>query len=406
MITLALIRIAFSALLSHRLRSSLTLLGIIIGVTSVMTIISALEGMTQAVEQDLGRLGPETFIVQRIGIITSDEMFREKIKRKPISYESVDLIERGCDLCDKVAPRAYSRASVKYGEHSLRRVLVGGSTANYLDIVDVEAAVGRFFSTEDDLYRRRVCFIGDQVRETLFEGVDPLGKVIKVGSQKYTVIGVAKKMGSVFGGNPDNFVTIPFSAFIKQFGFPRRGLSLAVKAMSVENLEDAMDQVRAVLRAQRHVPYNVEDDFDILTADSILQVLNSITRIFRFGLVGIASISVVVGGIVVMNIMMVSVTERTREIGIRKSIGAKQKHLLLQFLFESLMLTLSGGIVGIVLGFLIASALIGLIDMDVSPTFLAIFSGLSISTGIGLIFGIYPAMKAARMDPIKALSYE
>ena len=201
-------------------------------------------------------------------------------------------------------------------------------------------------------------------------------------------------------------MTIPFSAYIKQFGFPRRGLSVAIKAMSVESLENSMDQVRAVLRAQRHVPYNEDDDFDLLTADSILQVLNTITRIFRFGLVGIASISVVVGGIVVMNIMMVSVTERTREIGIRKSIGAKQKHLLLQFLFESLMLTLSGGIVGIVLGFLIANALIGLIDMNVSPTFLAIFSGLSISTGIGLIFGIYPAMKAARMDPIKALSYE
>jgi putative ABC transport system permease protein len=406
MVALALIRIAFDALLSHKLRSSLTLLGIIIGVTSVMTIISALEGMTQAVEEDLSRLGPGTFFVQRIGIITSDEMFREKIKRKPIDYESVELIEQGCELCDKVSPQAYNRASVKYGDQSLRRVLVRGSTANYIDIVDLEVGIGRFFSQEDDAYRRRVCFIGDQIRETLFEGVDPLGKVIKVGSQKYTVIGVAKKIGSVFGGNPDNFVNIPFSSFIKQFGFPRRGLSLAVKAISVESLEDAMDQVRAVMRAQRHVPYNVDDDFDLLTADSILQVLNSLTRIFRFGLIGIASISVVVGGIVVMNIMMVSVTERTREIGIRKSIGAKQKHLLLQFLFESLILTLSGGIVGIVLGFVIANALIGLIDMDVSPTFLAIFSGLSISTGIGLIFGIYPAMKAARMDPIKALSYE
>ena len=242
MVTLSLIRIAFDALLSHRLRSILTLLGIIIGVTSVMTIISALEGMTQAVEEDLSRLGPETFIVARIGIITSDEMFREKIKRKPISYKAVDLIEQGCDLCAEVAPRAFSRASVKYGEHSLRRVLIGGSTSNYIDIVDIEAGIGRFFSSEDDLYRRRVCFIGDQVRETLFEGVDPLGKVIKVGSQKYTVVGVAKKVGSVFGGNPDNFVTIPFSAYIKQFGFPRRGLSVAIKAMSVESLENSMDR--------------------------------------------------------------------------------------------------------------------------------------------------------------------
>ena len=220
------------------------------------------------------------------------------------------------------------------------------------------------------------------------------------------MIGVAKKRGAMFGNNQDNFIYIPLSAFARQFGEPRRGLNVVVKALSVPQLPEAMDQARAILRAQRHVPFDKEDDFDMMTADNILDILNSLTRILRMGLVGISSISLVVGGIVVMNIMMVSVTERTREIGIRKSLGAKQKHILIQFVFESVLLTLSGGLIGIVLGFFIARALVGLMDMQISPSMLAIVAGLSISTGVGLFFGIYPAMKAARLDPVKALSYE
>lgn len=167
-----------------------------------------------------------------------------------------------------------------------------------------------------------------------------------------------------------------------------------------------MDEVRMILRAQRHVPYDKPDDFTILTAENILEALNSITRMFRMGLIGISSISLVVGGIVVMNIMMVSVTERTREIGIRKAIGARQQHIMLQFLFEALVTTLFGGLIGIVLGYFIAEALVGMLDMQISPSTFAMVAGLSISTGIGIIFGLYPAMKAARLDPIKALSYE
>ncbi|UCE23950.1 MAG: ABC transporter permease [Candidatus Zixiibacteriota bacterium] len=402
----SLFRIAVSALRAHRLRSGLTLLGIIIGVTSVMTIISALEGMAGAIEDDLSRLGPSTFIVQRIAIITSEEMYWEKIKRKPINFDAVELIEKSCDLCEKISPRAFQSSRIKYGDQSLRDIFVLGATYNYVDIVDFEVAQGRFQSYEDDLYRRPVVFIGDMIRETFFEGLDPIGKEIKVGANRYTVIGVAKKRGSMFGHSQDDFVIIPLSVFSKQFGFPRRGLSLVIKAKSVDVLDDAMDQVRMVLRAQRHVPFDAPDDFDIVTADSILDLLNSLTKIFRMGLVGISSISVVVGGIVVMNIMMVSVTERTREIGIRKSVGARRRHILTQFLFEALALTLSGGLVGIFLGYVIAEALVGMIDMQITPSALAIIAGLSISTGTGLIFGIYPALKAARMDPIKALSYE
>ncbi len=407
MIAFALVKIAFSSLLANKLRSGLTLLGVLIGVTSVMTIISALEGMMQGIEDDLSRLGPSTFIVSRFGgIITSEEQYLEMIKRKHLKLNTMKYIEEGCDLCEKVCPRAGTYQRIKYRDRALRRVPVRAASADYIDIIDINVVQGRFYSREDDLHRRQVVFIGDLIREEFFEGVDPLGKEIRIGGNKYTVIGVAKKRGSTFGQNDDNFVMIPFSTFVKQFGEPSRSLRFIVKAISVERLQDAMDQVRMVMRAKRHVPFDKPDDFSLITADNILEALNTFTRIFRLALVGISSISLVVGGIVVMNIMMVSVTERTREIGIRKSVGARKKHILLQFLFEALMTTLTGGIIGIVLGFLAAKWLVGMIDADISVSVFAITAGLSISVGIGVIFGIYPAMKAARMDPIKALSYE
>jgi putative ABC transport system permease protein len=396
-----------AALLANKLRSGLTFLGIIFGVTSVMTIISALEGATGAIEDELDTLGPSTFMVAKFMSAFSEEEFLEKIKRKPVTIRDAEIIEEDCTLCEKVSPRAHARARVKYADKSLRNVSVRAGTANIVDIVDFEVARGRFHSAEDDLYKRRVVLIGDDLREEFFEGVDPLGKDIKIGAETYQVIGVAERRGEMFGESQDDFVIIPLSTYIRQFGEPRRGgINVVIKAVSVEQLADAMDEVRVIMRTIRKVPYNEPDDFDMETADSILEMLNTFTRMFRLVLIGISAISLVIGGIVVMNIMMVSVTERTREIGIRKSIGAKQKHILLQFLFESVTLTMTGGIVGIVLGFLIAQWLASMIDMDIDPSVLAISAGFMVSTGIGLIFGIYPAMKAARLDPIKALSYE
>ena len=406
MISFSLLSIAIGALWANKLRTTLTLLGVIIGVTSVMTIISALEGMMGAIESQIDRMGPSTFIVTKWGMITSEEEYLEAVKRKAISLESVDMIEAGCENCEKVCARAYYRADIKRGSQTLRRVTIGGVDPNFIEIADVEVGQGRFYSLEESLHRKQVVFIGDVVREELFPGVDPLGKDIRIGGKKYTVVGVAKKIGAVFGNNHDNFVLIPFTSYMKQFGEPGDQFNLMIKAYSVELLDETMDDVRLILRSQRHVPYNKPDDFAIITADNVLDMVNSFTKMFRYGLVGISSISLVVGGIVVMNIMMVSVTERTREIGIRKSVGAKKSHIMVQFLFEALLTTMIGGIIGIVLGFLIARSLVGMLNMEISPSIVAIIAGLSISTGTGLIFGIYPAMKAARLDPIKALSYE
>lgn len=406
LIGLSIFGIALSAIRANKLRSSLTLLGITFGMLSVMTIISALEGMMGAMEKEIGRLGPTTFMVSKMMIATSEEMWLEKIKRKPITIASAKLIEDGCRDCVKVSPRTFALQRAKYGPKTIRDVRLMGCMSSFIDIMDFEVAQGRFHSPDDDLHRRPVVFIGDGLREEFFPGLDPIGKEIRLGSKKYTVIGVAERVGSMFGESRDEFAAMPLSTFSVQFGQPRWGLNVLVKAVSVEKMEEAMDEVRMILRSQRGVPYNEPDDFDMLTAESFLDLLNQMTKMFRFALVGISSISMVVGGIVVMNIMMVAVTERTREIGIRKAIGAKQQHILLQFLFESLTLTSIGGIIGIVFGYLIAKTLVGMIDMEIEPSTLAIVSGLAISMGTGLIFGIYPAMKAARLNPIKALSFE
>ena len=407
MVAWALTKIAFGSLWANKLRSGLTLLGVIIGVTSVMTIISALEGMMGSIENQLASLGPTTFVISTVGgVVTSEEQWREMLKRKPMKLEYARDIEQSCSLCETVAKRVWNSADIKYKDRKLRDVGVMGANFNIIDIVDFEVGQGRFFSQEEDLHRRQVAFIGETLREEFFGGIDPLGKEIRIRGSKYTVVGVAKKRGSLFGNDQDSFVIIPVEPHIRMFGDPGRRAGIFVKASSLETLEDAMDQVRLVLRSRRQVPFNEPDDFNMITADNLLASLNAITRIFRLSLVGISSIALVVGGIVVMNIMMVSVTERTREIGIRKAIGARKRHILLQFMFEALMTTLSGGLVGIVLGYILAGSLVELLDATISPSALAIIAGLSISVGIGLIFGIYPAMKAARLDPIKALSYE
>jgi len=358
--------------------------------------------MSQSIENEINRLGPSTFIVTKFGIITSDDAFWEALKRKPLKEEYIDAILDGCDECEKISPRLYSRVDFKYRNNKLSRVFVLGVSSAYLDIVDLELDQGRFFAADDDQARRRVAFIGYGTKEELFPNVDPIGKTMKIEGKKYTVIGIAKKVGSSFGQNNDNFAIVPYSAFIRDFDYRAGELSLMIKASSIAQLDVAMDQTRVILRAFRHVPYDKEDDFAMLTADSIMAALNDITKYIRLGLIGVSSISLVVGG----NIMMVSVTERTREIGIRKSIGAKQKDILWQFLFESLVLSLAGGIIGISIGVILGDILIHLINMDMTPSINAIATGLIISTSVGLFFGIYPAMKAARLTPVIALSYE
>ena len=400
------LKIALAAIWANRLRSVLTLVGIIVGVTSVITIISALEGLMGSIEDSLSALGPSTFIVTKFGIITSEEDYFKALKRKNLSLKDMKAVAEGCPDCQEVSGRTYTRSSVKRGNKGLRRVPIGGSPANFIDVIDFEVAEGRYFTQTESDRKNQVAFVGPTIVEELCDGVDPIGRTIKITGRKFTIVGVAKKRGSMLGNNQDNFAFIPLSTHMKLFGKPRHNFNLAIKSKTIEGIEDTMDQARAILRARRGVDYKEDDDFAILTAENILGFVENTTRMVRVALVGISSIALVVGGIVIMNIMMVSVTERTREIGIRKSIGARRKNVLTQFLFEALILSMSGGMIGTALGIVIAMILGGQISLPVEPSLFAISAGLSISIGVGVFFGLYPAVKASKLDPIEALRFE
>ncbi|MFC1853216.1 ABC transporter permease [candidate division CSSED10-310 bacterium] len=400
------LKMSLSAILDHRLRSSLTLLGVIIGVTSVITIISAIEALMGSIEAQTRELGPATFLVTKFGMITSREDYFKAIRRKNLTLHDIRALQKGCQDCVAVGALTDGQTTVKRGNKGLRNVHISGATANIIDILDFQVAEGRSFSGSEHDRKRFVAFVGPTIAEELFEGKSPIGQEIKVRNRKFYIIGMAKKRGSLLGQDQDNFVMIPLSTHIKIFGPPRFNLQLAIKSATIKGINDTQDQVRAILRARRGVPYDDEDDFDMLTAENIMMFVENVTKGARIALIAISSIAIVVGGIVIMNIMMVSVTERTREIGIRKSIGAQRKYIMLQFLFEALILSLGGGIIGITLGIGLAIILGSQIALPVAPSLLAITAGLSISMGVGVFFGLYPAIKASQLNPIDALRYE
>ena len=407
MVVFSLLKEAAGALWANRLRSGLTIVGMIMGVASVIAIVSAVEGMQAEIENTLMKFGPNSFMVGRFGMTMSAAEYLERLKRKKLTRELIGPIENGCPDCEEVGAEGYTGAHLSYNGRRMRWVTVQGETPNGMDIRAIELIMGRSFTWEEERRCRQVGYIGNKVYEQLFAGENPVGRRIRVGRHEFTVIGVAEKMDSEIVHGMDDFIIIPLSTLQRLWPQPGNPVNLTVKAVSLERREAAIDQVRTVMRSIRQVPYEEDDDFEILTPDAILSVINDITRAFRVLMVSLPLLSIVVGGIVIMNIMMISVTERTREIGIRKSIGASRRLVLLQFLYESVILSLTGGLIGVVIGVELGRwILTSVMDIFLTPTTMAVILGFGISTAVGLFFGLYPAMKAARLDPIKALSYE
>jgi putative ABC transport system permease protein len=407
MVIFTLIFEAFAALWANKLRTFLTILGIVMGVTSVIAIVSTVEGMQTNMENIFRSLGPNSFMVTRFGVGLSMNEYLERLRRKKLTRELIEPIKEGCPDCAEVGAEGYASDHIKYGSQRMRWVQIEGQTPNVLAIQAFDLESGRHISWEDDYRRQQVVVLGHSVKDKLFPEVDPIGKRVKIGKREFMVVGVMAERGNIFGEDLDEFMVIPLSTLQKIYRQPGNPVNLIIGAASLERREFAMEQVRTVLRAARELAFSDNDDFTILTPDAILGFINDVTRAFRVLLVSLPLLSIVVGGIVIMNIMMISVTERTREIGIRKSIGANRRHILLQFMYESLILSLVGGILGIVFGIYLGSKiLVGLLDIHLTPTTLAVILGFGISTAVGLFFGIYPATKAAKLDPIKALAYE
>jgi putative ABC transport system permease protein len=404
--------IALRSLVANKLRSILTLIGVIIGVMTVIAITSIIAGMNKYVADELSAIGSDTFFIDKWGLIMSEDDWWEALKRKSITLEDMEAIQDNCTLCDKVGSNADTRKTVKRGSEHLDDVRITGVTANVVDIMDikVEEGEGRYISKFEEEHNRAAAFVGWEIKDKLFPFVDPIGKDIKISNKSFKIVGVAQKRGSFLGQSKDDFVHIPITTFFKQFGRRRFGRELSVdiivKAVSFESVDEAMDQARAILRARRRVPYDKDDDFGMMTSETLMDLYRQFTSTAYLTMIGISSIALVVGGIVIMNIMLVSVTERTREIGVRKALGARRRDVLWQFLVESVTLALVGGVVGILLGLGAGQIVAMNSPLPASADFVWIIIGLFLATSVGLVFGVYPAVKAARLDPIEALRYE
>jgi putative ABC transport system permease protein len=397
--------IALQSLVANKLRSILTLIGVIIGVMTVIAVVSVISGMNRYVEAEISSMGSTTFLIRKFGIITSDEEWRDMIKRKDLTTGDMKAIEGGCPDCWKVGAEAIAFRKVKYKNKHISDMAIAGATANISEIADHDVYEGRTFSEFEVEHNRRVCFVGWEIKDNLFPNEDPLGKDIKIGNQYFRIIGVAKKKGAFIGQSQDDFVLIPITTFEKLFA-RRFFLTIFVKAKDFMSMQDAMDQCRVILRARRNVPYDKPEDFAMMTSEGVMDFFRQFTRLALLVMGGISSISLVVGGIVIMNIMLVSVTERTREIGVRKALGARRRNILWQFLVEAVTLSLVGGAFGIIIGAIIAWLISLFTPLPASVEVWSVMAALLVSSSVGIFFGIFPAMKAARLNPIEALRYE
>jgi putative ABC transport system permease protein len=397
--------IALRALRANKLRSFLTLLGTIVGVTAVISIISLIQGMNQYVSEKLVSQGANVFWVDKYGFILDDDQFREARKRKDLDVEDYEAVAGLSRYAGSVKAEMERNADLRFGSEKLRRVPLKGELGEYAEVDRMDLEDGRHLTATDMARRRQVCVIGYEVWEKLFKGEPALEREIRIENEKFLVVGIGAKKGSIFGQSQDNFVIVPLGTFQKLYG-KRGSITIGVLAANPAVFGLAQDETRAILRARRHVPPGQDDDFGITTAEMFMELYKNFTGAAFIVLVGVAGISLVVGGIVIMNIMLVSVTERTREIGIRKALGARRRDVLMQFLVEAATLSLSGGSVGVLLGISLALLVAAISPLPAAVSWVAIVLGLGMSTVIGLVFGIYPAARAAKLDPIVALRQE
>ena len=400
------LRLAIDSLRAHKLRSFLTLLGVILAVTTLVAVMSVVAGLNFYVADRIANLGANVFVVDRFGIITSEDAWVKAQKRPLLTMDEFSRLREGMRTANTIAAIEGTASDLRSGNELLEDVSIRGVTSNYAEVRNVNVSAGRLLSEADETHRSPVCFIGADVAKKFFFNVDPIGKSIRAGTHSYEVVGVAGAIGTAFGQSQDNFMLIPLGTYYKEWHTQRDSLTLFVQARSAEMMEASEDEARMLLRASRHLPWAAEDNFGILGSDSIMSLWKELTGNLFAVAVGLTAVFLVVGGIVIMNIMLASVTERTREIGLRRSLGARKKHIVLQFVTESAVLAAVGGLIGIVFAYAVVALGRASTSIPMQTPMSAVILSLSVSTAVGLFFGIYPAMRAARLDPIEALRAE
>ncbi|MBI4466730.1 MAG: ABC transporter permease [Acidobacteria bacterium] len=399
-------RLALASLATHKLRSVLTLLGLIIAVASLMLVMTLVQGANTYVQEKIANLGTNVFEVAKVPlVITNFEEFFEALKNKDLTRDDWQAAAAACRSCRAVGAVSRTTGRVRSPSRSLADIEIRGESANMAGITTVELAAGRYFTESEDHQAAHVVLLGHGLVEEFFPAVDPLRQSVRIAGEEFQVIGVAEEIGAILGQEQDNFVVIPLLTFEKLYG-SRHSLTLKVQAFSQAGISPAMEEVRTVLRGRRNRRYADKDDFYMATAETYLSLWEDISSVFFVVFVLISSIASLVGGIVIMNIMLVSVTERTKEIGIRRSVGATRQDILRHFLLEALAQCLTGGLAGVALGFLLALLLRQFTPFPATVKVWVALVGLLLSSVIALIFGIYPAVRAARLDPAVALRTE
>lgn len=398
---------SLDSLRAHKLRAALTVLGLTMGVATLITVMTIVQGANLYVEKKIANLGTDVFQVARTPFAATDfNLVLKALKFKHIEYDDYRAVTETCGDCALIGASASFTGHVRYGNNDLQDMNIIGHTPNMADIDTRTVAQGRYFTPTEDERSAAVCLIGNGIIENLFPSTDPVGKSVRIGNDEFRVIGTFERIGSVLGQDQDGFVIIPLRGLLKLRG-NRSSLTLNIKVAGGEQrMQRAQDEVRVLLRARRHLTGNTPDDFFIGTKDSYISLWQSISSAFFGVFIMVSSISAVVGGIVIMNVMLVSVTERTKEIGIRRAMGATQKDILGQFLTESVIQCLIGGVVGVGAGFLFAVALRTFTAFPASVQTWVAMLGVILSSLIGLFFGIYPATRAAKLDPVVALRTE
>ncbi len=401
-------KVAFDSLRGSKLRSFLTLLGIILSTTTLISVMSAINGLEDYIATSATNMGNEGFQVLRFAFVGNfdPKKFLEYQRKNPqLNPDEFEYLKSKLTLVREAGMSVQRGVPVSYQGDQVQGVPVLGSPENGAVITNTEIALGRYLTDTEVRRKVPVVFIGADVKEHFFPSVDPLGKTLTVDGRPFTVIGVAKPKGSVFGSSQDNFVVIPIEVYFKMYG-SRTGISYAFFAKDKEHMARAQEEVEVTLRAYRQLLPGETSNFTIVSSDTLVSAFNSITGAIQGAAIGIVSVFMVVGGVVIMNIMLAVVTERTREIGVRKSVGARSQDILNQFLVESSVLAMMGGLIGVGISWAISILVTRVVGFPMKLPLSGVFIGVFLSTAVGLFFGIYPARRASKLDPIVALRAE
>ena len=400
--------VASDSLRSSKLRSFLTLLGIILATTTLIAVMSIIHGMDLYIANSVSNMGSDGFRIVRIAFIGNfdPKKFLEMQKKNPqLSPDEFNYLKSKVTLSKELGMAAGRGASVSLGTQTLSNIGLNGGTANWILLGNTQLEAGRYFTEIEDRHHATVAVLGADVKNNLFGGSDAIGKTIKIEGRPFTVIGVALAKGSVFGQSQDAFVDIPIETYFQIYS-ARQGINYAARAIDQSVLEQSKDEIRMLLRARRHLRPGQDDNFSVISSDALVGAWDRLTGAIAGTAIAVVSVFMVVGGVVIMNIMLAAVTERTHEIGIRKSVGARRQDILNQFLVESSMLSGIGGLMGVLLAWMIALLVRGTTPVPMAVPASAVLIGVTLSVAVGLFFGIYPAQRASKLDPIEALRVE